>query len=189
MGATAAIGIAINLGALGRAHAYDIDCAIMLCMAGGFPSNAVCARAYSTMIRRITPWPSLPPFGVCTFAHVPVELGGPGGEGELDTNLSEYNWLDRVHVIWFIGKSYERGNDPRKWDWSIRSCDRENQICYYTQRVYGSHTPWPTTFFSESGQEIALPVAGSFKNLHTRSVMVEYGDYEGTMGHSEWLPY
>jgi hypothetical protein len=35
------------------------------------------------MIRRITPWPSLPPFGVCTFAHVPVELGGPGGEGEL----------------------------------------------------------------------------------------------------------
>ena len=61
-----------------KAQAYDIDCAIMLCMAGGFPPSAVCARAYRTMIRRITPWPSRPPFGICTFAAVPVELGWPG---------------------------------------------------------------------------------------------------------------
>lgn len=98
----AAMGVMAVFGAPEKAQAYDIDCAIMLCMAGGFPPSAVCARAYRTMIRRITPWPSLPPFGVCTFAHVPVELGGPGGEGELDTNLPEYEWLksdpcDLVH--------------------------------------------------------------------------------------------
>lgn len=62
-----------------KARAYDIDCAIMLCMAGGFPPSAVCARAYRTMIRRITPWPSRPPFGICTYAAVPAALGGPGG--------------------------------------------------------------------------------------------------------------
>jgi hypothetical protein len=31
-------------GAPEKAQAYDIDCAIMLCMAGGFPPSAVCAR-------------------------------------------------------------------------------------------------------------------------------------------------
>ena len=149
----AIIGVFGALGAPEKAQAYDIDCAIMLCMAGGFPPSAVCARAYRTMIRRITPWPSLPPFGVCTFAHVPVELGGPGGEGELDTNLPEYEWLNRTHVIWFTGRSYEPRDEPRQWDWSIRSCDRENRTCRYIQRVYGSHTPWPATFTSESGQD------------------------------------
>ena len=122
----AAMGVMAVFGAPEKARAYDVDCAIMLCMAGGFPPSAVCARAYRTMIRRITPWPSLPPFGVCTFAHVPAELGGPGGEGELDTNLPEYEWLNRTHVIWFTGRSYEPRDEPRQWDWSIRSCDREN---------------------------------------------------------------
>lgn len=183
------LGVLAGLGAPQKASAYDIDCAIMLCMAGGFPPSAVCTRAYRVMIRRITPWPSLPPFGVCTFAAVPVALGGPGGEGELDTSLPEYDWLDRTHVIWFRGRSYEPRDDPRQWDWSIRSCDRENRACRYIQRVYGSHTPWPSTFVTESGQTLAMPVARGFGNFYARSIMVEYGDYEGTMGHSDWFSY
>ena len=70
-----------------KAYAYDMDCAIMLCMAGGFPPSAVCAAAFRTMILRITPWPSRPPFGICTYAAIPVELGGPGGEADLDLSL------------------------------------------------------------------------------------------------------
>ncbi|NOD85979.1 MULTISPECIES: hypothetical protein [Roseobacteraceae] len=185
----AAMGVMAVFGAPEKAQAYDIDCAIMLCMAGGFPPSTVCARAYRTMIRRITPWPSLPPFGVCTFAHVPVELGGPGGEGKLDTSLPEYEWLNRTHVIWFRGRSYKERDMPRQWDWSIRSCDRENQTCRFIQRVYGSRTPWPTTFVSESGQEIAYPTSGGLWHFYSRSIMVEYGDYEGNMGHSEWFSY
>lgn len=185
----AIIGGLAGFGTPKKAQAYDIDCAIMLCMAGGFPPSAVCARAYRTMIRRITPWPSLPPFGVCTFAHVPVELGGSGGEGELDTNLPEYEWLNRTHVIWFTGQAYrERGGD-QYWDWSLRSCDRENRSCRYIQRVYYSHTPWPTTFISESGQNIAFPTSGNLWRTYSRSIMVEYGDYEGNMGHSKWFTY
>jgi len=186
---TAAIGLLAVLGTPQKARAYDIDCAIMLCMAGGFPPSAVCARAYRTMIRRITPWPSLPPFGICTYASVPVSLGGPGGEGELDTSLPEYEWLNRTHVIWFTGRSYEPRDDPRQWDWSIRSCDRENRTCRYIQRVYGSHVPWPETFVSEGGQAISMPLGRGFGNFYAREIMVEYGDYEGTMGHSEWFSY
>ena len=81
-----ALPIALVMGSCSpqQVRAYDIDCAIMLCMAGGFPPSAVCARAYRTMIQRIMPWPSLPPFGVCTFAAIPSALRGPGGEAELD---------------------------------------------------------------------------------------------------------
>lgn len=184
-----AIASLAGLNAPQKARAYDIDCAIMLCMAGGFPPSAVCARAYRTMIRRITPWPSLPPFGVCTFAAVPVALGGPGGESELDTNLPDYEWLNRTHVIWFTGRSYTPRDDPRQWDWTIRSCDRENRTCRYISRVYGSHVPWPDTFVAESGQTIAMPRSRGFGNFYAREIMVEYGDYEGNMGHSEWFSY
>ena len=44
-----------------RAAAYQIDCAILLCLAGGFPLSAPCAAARTEMIRRITPWPIEPP--------------------------------------------------------------------------------------------------------------------------------
>ena len=169
------------------AKAYDMDCAIMLCMAGGFPPSAVCAAAYAEMIRRITPWPSRPPFGVCTFAAVPVELGGPGGEGELDISIPEYAWLRRTRVLWFYGRSYEPRDEPRQWDWHIRSCDHENTNCRYLIRVHGSHTPWPASFVSENDQTLDYPGGGVM--FFRRAVMVEYGDYEGTMGHSEWFRY
>lgn len=41
--------------------AYPIDCAILLCLAGGFPPSAPCVAARAEMIRRITPWPIEPP--------------------------------------------------------------------------------------------------------------------------------
>ena len=46
---------------------YDMDCKVILCMAGGFPAD--CADAYSYMIDRITRFPNpLPPFGYCAMS-------------------------------------------------------------------------------------------------------------------------
>lgn len=49
-----------------RAHAqtYQIDCAILLCLAGGWPASEPCARARAEFIRRITPWPIEPPLQI-----------------------------------------------------------------------------------------------------------------------------
>ena len=49
-----------------RAHAqtYQIDCAILLCLAGGWPASKPCARARAEFIRRITPWPVEPPLQI-----------------------------------------------------------------------------------------------------------------------------
>ncbi|MFX4295885.1 MULTISPECIES: hypothetical protein [Roseobacteraceae] len=49
-----------------RAHAqtYQIDCAILLCLSGGWPESAECSAARAEFIRRITPWPVEPPLQI-----------------------------------------------------------------------------------------------------------------------------
>ncbi|HRO10021.1 MAG TPA: hypothetical protein PK452_00720 [Amaricoccus sp.] len=49
---------------------HDIDCAVILCMAAGFPSepSGTCSDAYDYMIDRITDRPPEPPFATCTMS-------------------------------------------------------------------------------------------------------------------------
>ncbi|WP_234417197.1 hypothetical protein [Loktanella sp. Alg231-35] len=46
------------------AQSYQIDCAILLCLSGGWPASVPCARARAEFIRRITPWPVEPPLQI-----------------------------------------------------------------------------------------------------------------------------
>ncbi len=48
------------------AAAYDMDCKVILCLAGGFPTG--CGDAYGYMIDRITARPPKPPFGYCALS-------------------------------------------------------------------------------------------------------------------------
>ena len=47
-----------------RAQTYPIDCAILLCLSGGWPASVPCTRARAEFIRRITPWPVEPPLQI-----------------------------------------------------------------------------------------------------------------------------
>jgi hypothetical protein len=47
-----------------RAQTYPIDCAILLCLSGGWPASVPCAKARAEFIRRITPWPVEPPLQI-----------------------------------------------------------------------------------------------------------------------------
>lgn len=47
-----------------RAQTYQIDCAILLCLSGGWPASTPCARARAEFTRRITPWPVEPPLQI-----------------------------------------------------------------------------------------------------------------------------
>ena len=186
---------ALALGALAAlaaplpARAYDMDCAVILCMVGGFPRHPVCSAAFAYMIRRITPWPVLPPFGICSFAAVPIALGGPGGQSDLDVSGAEYDWLRRTRVLWFQGRHYEPQDEPIQWDWIVRSCDSQNQNCSTRAQVFGSLTPWPATILSDSGQQIPLPPSDIPLRTFIRATALEYGDYQGAMAHSEWFRY
>ena len=45
-------------------QAYQVDCAILLCLSGGWPASAPCAHARAVFIQRITPWPIEPPLQI-----------------------------------------------------------------------------------------------------------------------------
>lgn len=60
-------GITLSLHQEAVAQGYDIDCKVILCLAGGFPKG--CANAKSYMIDRITSVPPKPPFGFCAFSN------------------------------------------------------------------------------------------------------------------------
>lgn len=44
--------------------AHPVDCAILLCLAGGWPAHPTCAHAKAVFMRRATPWPIEPPLQV-----------------------------------------------------------------------------------------------------------------------------
>ncbi|MGS4985492.1 hypothetical protein SAMN05444149_109114 [Pseudosulfitobacter pseudonitzschiae] len=58
-----------------QAQSYAIDCAILLCLSGGWPASEPCMRARAEFMRRITPWPIEPPLQIwrCPMgaSHVP----------------------------------------------------------------------------------------------------------------------
>lgn len=47
-----------------QASAYEVDCAILLCLSGGWPASAECNHARAVFIQRITPWPIEPPLQI-----------------------------------------------------------------------------------------------------------------------------
>lgn len=55
------LGVGLSTATVTPAIAYPVDCAILLCLAGGWPASAECAHARAVFIRRITPWPIEPP--------------------------------------------------------------------------------------------------------------------------------
>ena len=62
--ATALTCTSLLLAAPPAAQAYQVDCAILICLAGGWPGSAECNEARSVFISRITPWPVEPPLQI-----------------------------------------------------------------------------------------------------------------------------
>lgn len=62
--AVAVASTAVSVSLPAPAAAYPVDCAILLCLAGGWPASAECAHARAVFIARITPWPVEPPLQI-----------------------------------------------------------------------------------------------------------------------------
>jgi hypothetical protein len=57
-------GVALSVFLPAPASAYEVDCAILLCLSGGWPASAECSHARDVFIQRITPWPIEPPLQI-----------------------------------------------------------------------------------------------------------------------------
>lgn len=71
-------------------EAYPIDCAIFLCLAGGWPSDPDCNAARAEFIRRITPMPVEPPLQLWRC---------PMGAAAGSTNLSPMQRLKAIKEV------------------------------------------------------------------------------------------
>jgi len=87
--AGAALALATVFGAPQQAGAYPVDCAILLCLAGGWPASAECSQARAVFIRRITPFPIEPPLQIwrCPMHVSANDPAGPVAPGEAMVRL------------------------------------------------------------------------------------------------------
>lgn len=101
----AAIISAVSLfsGASGAAaQSYDMDCKVILCMAGGFPAG--CGDAYTYMIDRITDFPNpKPPFGTCSQSDGTAYRGADADYAYLKRGTPAGWVCPSTHIMKFNG--------------------------------------------------------------------------------------
>lgn len=125
----AVIGALSGAGAATKAAAqtYPIDCAILLCLSGGWPASEPCARARAEFIRRITPWPVEPPLQIwrCPMGaayHPPEWISAPRG---------------RIYDVLFDGRPPLPGTSPEQL---LKGLDLATPAAVLSQR-YGIDLP------------------------------------------------
>ncbi|MGL4238617.1 hypothetical protein [Tabrizicola sp.] len=203
--AVAATAVSVSLSA--PAAAYPVDCAILLCLAGGWPASAECAHARAVFIARITPWPVEPPLQIwnCPMRAslnreiAPMErllefaLLGKGGplpqspgespaelylvQDRADVDISDPAY-DFVRSIHVFQIEYRRHRN-RDGDCNTWSTIREGTYGEQGDFAWARSTP------------ARVPSASAFRpgtscsDYWFRGVFVDWTDYEGTYGFEE----
>lgn len=186
------------------AQGYPIDCAILLCLAGGFPPSAECAAAKAVMIRRITPWPIEPPLQMwrCPLRSASLDVVSPARRlsAVLETHTSEATPAT-LHLaqaaastegadIDISGPEFDFVRDIKVWDVRRYSHRRggENDDCRERSTIYKG-------FYDNQGRYAVIPVSprevpqwatgpqACDPGTSTRAVGVEWRDIDGRPAH------
>ncbi len=205
--ATAALAAtALSLSLAAPAKAYPVDCAILLCLAGGWPASAECAHARTVFIARITPWPVEPPLQIW---NCPMRASFRG-EAKLIERLFDISvrgepvpLISIPETPWALQLVQDRADvdisDPA-FDF-VRSI-RVFEITYQQRRSSdGDCNTWGAVYMGTYGAQgeysrrrssvSAVPSASDLavpadcRSYWHRSVFVEWRDYEGSYGHEE----
>ena len=188
------------------AAAYPVDCAILLCLAGGWPASAECSHARAVFIARITPWPIEPPLQIwncpmrASFRQEkrPMEqLFDIAVRGETVPLVSITETLPGLQLV--QDRADVDISDPA-FDF-VRSI-RVFEITYQQRRSSdGDCNSWGAVYMGTYGQQgdysrrrssiTAVPEASDLavpdqcRDYRHRSVFVEWRDYKGAHGHEE----
>jgi hypothetical protein len=204
--AVAAMGGAVTKAA--DAQDYPIDCAILLCLSGGWPASVPCARARAEFIRRITPWPVEPPLQIwrCPMgARFEVQDGAssidrlwdavgrpePEGlghhrvdqfineEGRADVDISGPTFDFVRSIRVFMVSGSQRETGPEGQE----DCSRFSHAQVGRYGRQGDYA-WYRSSLAELPPAYALPT-GWGRHCPTarfRSVFVDWRDYQGHYG-------
>jgi hypothetical protein len=200
------LGLGLSTAVVSPAAGYPVDCAILLCLAGGWPASAECAHVRAVFIRRITPWPIEPPLQIwncpmrvsyrgeakpierlfdIAVRGEPVSLASDSEtplalqlvQGLADVDISD-PVFDFVRSIRVFEITYlQRRN---------KDGDCNSQGTVY-MGSYGDQGDYSRRRSSVSAVPTAsdLAVPADCRSYWHRSVFVEWRDSEGSYGHEE----
>ena len=191
-----------------RAQTYPIDCAILLCLSGGWPASVPCARARAEFIRRITPWPVEPPLQIwrCPMgaSYESDRLSNNAGrifevlyridgrrplqslpvDNFFSTNQALRLVQDRADID-ISGPEFNFVRSIRVFDVFIDD-DRDDGDCDRYARVrLGSYGLQGDFSWQRSNRAAIPPAFGPTRSgcsLRARAVFVEWRDYQGNYG-------
>lgn len=168
-----AFSIAISL-APSHANAYPIDCAILLCLAGGFPASAECSAAKTTMMARLASIPPQPPLQLwnCPMQSGGVPVPGLGTDG---LNADVRNIRDSIEL--YKVKAVKPTREPPIDSTQIGAYDAEGQF-YWRQGSYLEGPQWVKDLAGE------IPTTMSWRKC---GIAFRAPDYKGDYT-VEWLP-
>ena len=190
----AALGVALaaSLPGTSSAQSYQVDCAILLCLAGGWPASAPCAHARAVFIQRITPWPIEPPLQIwrCPMG---VAFDGP----------APLSPMERLYDITFKAEQAISVPDPtvplvpvqadERADVDISFSQRQNRDgdCIRSDNTrlgsYGTQGDyhWARSSVAQVPTASDLPRPGGCGSVSYRSVFVDWRDHAGNYGFEE----
>ena len=200
-----AVGVVSSL-APQAAKAYQVDCAILLCLAGGWPASAECAHARAVFIMRITPWPIEPPLQIWRCPMGAAERGrlrstAPrvwDASNQAEENLGQVilaQVMEGGADIDISGLEFDFVRSIRVWDvrhYSHRErgrdddCSESHNIRLGTYRIQGEFV-WERATPAAVPQWV-LPSRRCSSSNWRRGVGVEWEDHEGNHGY-EWVAY
>ncbi|MBA3911922.1 MAG: hypothetical protein C0524_19095 [Rhodobacter sp.] len=205
--ATALAAAAVSLSFATPAAAYPVDCAILLCLAGGWPASAECAQARAVFVARITPWPVEPPLQIWNcpmrastgreptpmerlfeidFREDGAREPGPSPALPLELHLIQ----DRADVD-ISDPAYDFVRSIHVFQieyWRRRNRDGDcNTTSNIREGTYGEQGEfsWARSTPARIPSASAFRPGTSCSDYWFRGVFVDWTDYEGTYGFEE----
>ena len=167
-----------------QADAYPIDCAILLCLAGGFPASAECSAAKAELIRRITPWPVEPPLQLwrCPMGSHNVSLPGGGSSDTVPPEVAQYR--DAIE-LWQLSKHVTSGSGGRDVYVSMTRYGYAPSGDFV--RLPARYSEMPAWLDDKIRQRTGSTFLGEYGRSF-RSIVLRMQDYTGSYS-TEWVSY
>jgi hypothetical protein len=200
------LGLGLATASASPAAAYPVDCAILLCLAGGWPTSAECAHARAVVIQRITPWPIEPPLqlwncpirAAASVPQAPERLFEILGSSALSlkgrsslTGSKTFDSVVRTAGASPSGPILDVVKSIRLFEISYQQRRNSDQDCIVRSSVVegrysaaGDYRRRRVSLASvPENSDLAIPAV--CRSYSHRSVFLEWRDIAGTQGHEE----
>lgn len=200
------LGFGLSTVVVSPAAAYPVDCAILLCLAGGWPASIVCTRARAVFIRRITPWPIEPPLQIW---NCPMRASFRGEAKPLERlfdiavrggHLSIDSVPETPFVLQFAqgradvdisGPAFDFVRSIRVFEITYQQHRNRDGGCKSSESIYLGSYGAQGKYHRRRSSVTAVPATSDLSvpadclGYRHRSVFVEWRDADGGYGHEE----